>query len=67
MSKKPDAKPMYPLKHEFVASLDRYLHQSRMLADAVRMALELPGVIRNENLRKALQERLAEFEQASGD
>lgn len=65
MAKKPEpTKPMFPLKHEFYASLDAFIHQAGMLADSVHSALTMPGIIENEALRKILQERLDAFAEA---
>lgn len=61
---KEPVKPMFPLKHEFVASLDRFIHEAGMLADTVRQALQMPGVIANEGARRMLQERLDAFTEA---
>lgn len=59
MAKKQEpTKPIFPLKHEFYASLDKYIHESGMLADSVRQCLSMPGIITNEAMRKILQERL---------
>lgn len=62
MPKKPEpAKPLFPLKHEFEASLDAFAHEAGMLADAVKQALEFEGVIKNDAVRKLLKERLDAF------
>lgn len=65
MAKKSDPpKPIFPIKHEFYASLDNFIHEAGMLADSVRQMLGMPGVITNEALRKVLQERLDAFGKA---
>jgi hypothetical protein len=62
MAKKELIKPIFPLKHEFYTSLDRFIHEAGMLNDAVRQIVrmvELP-----EAAAKILQERLDAFAQA---
>ena len=54
-------KPMFPLKHEFYASLDVFTHEAGMLADATKQILDLPDIITNKAARKLLQERLDAF------
>lgn len=57
MAKKQEPlKPMFPLKHEFYASLDNFLHQSGMLADLCHQMIRLDAV--DEKLKPMLQERL---------
>jgi hypothetical protein len=58
MAKRP-IKPIFPLKHEFDASLDRFINEAGMLADAVQTALNLKAV--DEDARDTLQERLDAF------
>lgn len=57
--KQTETKPLFPLKHEFYDSLDRFAHESFMLAEAVRTAIQLDGV--NEKVKPILQERLDAF------
>lgn len=57
-------KPMFPIKHEFYASLDKFVHEAGMLADSVGQLLRMPEVIKSESARKILQERLDAFRQA---
>lgn len=65
MAKKQEpAKPLFPLKHEFAASLDAFCHEAGMLRDAVRQMLQMPGVMTNDALRGILQERLDAFDKA---
>jgi hypothetical protein len=59
--RKQDVKPLFPVKHEFYASLDRFTHEAGMLSDAVRQCLNLPDVIKNKAARDILQERLDAF------
>lgn len=64
MAKKPEPKPLFQLKTDFYESLDNFANQAGMLADAVRTALGLPGVINNHELRRIFQERLDAFAKA---
>jgi hypothetical protein len=64
MAKKPP-KPLLSVKFDFTESLDNFVHHAGMLADAVRMILDMPGVIANPVARKSLQERLDTFERAT--
>jgi hypothetical protein len=57
--KKPP-KPIFPLKHEFYASLDHFIEQAGMLADAMRTAID-HGAITNEGVKELLQQRLDAF------
>ena len=62
MAKKEPPKPLFPLKHEFVDSLDNYIQQSGALAQAVGMLLragDLKGPVAD-----VLRERLDAFDQA---
>lgn len=62
MAKKQEPpKPLFPLKHEFYASLDAFAHQAGMLADSVSQALQIEGVITNTAMRRILHERLDAF------
>lgn len=63
-NKKDEIKPIFPIKHEFVASLDRFVHEAGMLADSVRQLLRMPEAIKNDAARTILQERLDAFAQA---
>lgn len=63
MAKKQDpAKPLFPLKHEFYASLDNFTHQAGMLADMCRQMIQLDAV--SEKIKPMLQERLDAFHAA---
>lgn len=61
MSKHPP-EPLFPLKHEFYASLDNFAHQAGMLADAVRQLIDMGAV--NKAAVPPLQERLDAFNAA---
>jgi hypothetical protein len=63
MARRP-VKPIFPLKYEFDASLDRFIREAGMLADAVQTALNLKAV--DEDARDTLQERLDAFAEARG-
>ena len=64
MARKPvDAKPLFPIKHDFVASLDRFIHEAGMLRDAVRQAIQLDAVKKGP-ITDILQERLKAFDLA---
>lgn len=58
--KEPPVEPLFPLKHRFSKSLDRYLHEAGMLADAVRVVL-LHSQIEKKGA-DILAERLHAFE-----
>jgi len=65
--KKDPPKPLFPLKYEFAASLDRYIHEAAMMADALRTVLShgtdsglKSGVV------ELLKERLDAFDEARG-
>jgi hypothetical protein len=45
MAKKEPVKPLFPLKHEFAASLDRFVHEAGMLRDAVQQLLQMGKVV----------------------
>lgn len=40
MARKKQPRRIFPIKHDFYASLDRFIHEATMLADAVRQALD---------------------------
>lgn len=66
MAKSKDpVKPIFPLKHEFYETLDKYIHESGMLADAVRQAIQLGAV--TGPAKKILEERLAAFNAIRSD
>jgi len=62
MNKPKDVKPMMPLKHDFVASLDRFINEAGLLADAVESALQLGAV--NDRARKLVEDRIKAFQRA---
>lgn len=66
MAKKQPPKPLFPLKHDFVDSLDNYILQASSLASAVGMLVrgnDLTGPVAD-----ILKERLAAFDAArNGD
>ena len=62
--RKDEVKPLFPVKHEFYASLDRFAHEAGMLADAVRQTLQMPDIITKEAAREILQQRLDAFSAA---
>ena len=63
MAKKSEPpKPIFPLKHEFYASLDHFIHEAGMLADAVKQAMDLGAV--DKRVSPILAERLDAFEKA---
>ncbi len=55
-------KPLFPLKHDFYASLDNFAHQAGMLADMCHQLIQLNAV--SENSKPMLQERLDAFRAA---
>jgi hypothetical protein len=57
-SKQP-LKPIFPLKHEFYETLDKFIHESSMLADALSQAIQLGAV--TGPAMSILEERLAAF------
>jgi hypothetical protein len=58
-------KPLFPLKHEFVASLDQYIHKAGMLGDAVRTIVAHADDFKvPEKVVGVLRERLVEFDLA---
>lgn len=56
-------KPLFPLKHEFIESLDKFIHEAGMLRDAVRQAIQLKAV-KEGPVTDILTERLAAFDVA---
>ena len=60
--KQEEPKPFFPLKHEFVASLDRFIHTANMLAVAVRDVIQWKGC--NHAAAQLLSERLEAFSKA---
>lgn len=42
--KKEDLKPLFPLKHEFYASLDKFIHEACMLMDTVDQLLKMEKI-----------------------
>lgn len=62
MSKKQPPKPLFPLRHDFVASLDNYTHQAGMLRDAASQLLKM-GKITGPGA-DILRERVAAFDAA---
>lgn len=64
--KKAKLKPIFPLKHDFYASLDHLLHQTMMLYQAVEQAIDL-GAIGNESVKKMLAERVANVRAAMSE
>lgn len=59
--RKEPIKPIFPLKHEFYASLDRFIHEAGMLAQAVEQLIDMPNVFRSDEAKKLLRERLTAF------
>lgn len=60
-------KPIYPLKHEFYASLDNLLHEATMLLQCVDQALDL-NAVESPAMAKILRERSKALHAAmSGD
>ncbi len=62
MKKKPDPKPLFPLKHDFYVSLDRYIQTSGTLASLLGTAIRLGAV--QESIVPSLQKALDDFEAA---
>lgn len=60
--KKEAPKPLFPLKPEFYASLDNFVHQAGMLADSVRQLIDMGAV--NKAALPPLRERLDAFNAA---
>jgi hypothetical protein len=53
-------KPLFPLKHEFYATLDKFAQEAGMLADAVKTALDHDAVS-NTAVCDILRKRLDAF------
>lgn len=62
MAKKAEVKPLFDLKADYDASLQRFIHEAGMLADAVHMTIEMGNL--KSALSDALQERLRAFNAA---
>jgi hypothetical protein len=45
MAKKEPVKPLFPIKHEFTASLDRFVHEAGMLRDCVHQLLQMGKIV----------------------
>ena len=59
-------RPLFDVHHEFTASLERFIHEAGMLADALGSALSLEAV--DPKLVAILQGRMEAFRKAqSGD
>ena len=65
MAKKPDPKPLFAVKHDFVDSLDRFLEEVTMFRQAVKYALDL-GQIQTP-AREVIAERLAALDKATSE
>ncbi len=57
-----NVKPLFPLKHEFIESLNRYIHEASMLADVIDTALKLGAI--DTRLSGMVIERLSAFNAA---
>jgi hypothetical protein len=55
-------KPLFPLKHDFYASLDRFIHCAGMLADVARIALDQNCI--DARVAPVVKERLEALESA---
>jgi len=55
-------KPLFPLKHDFYASLDNFAHQAGMMADMCRQLIQMDAV--SEKIKPMLQERIDAFQAA---
>lgn len=63
MAKKPKNIPaMFDIKGDFIASLDRFVHEAGMLRDAVRQLLHMGKF--PDSVRGILEERLKAFDLA---
>lgn len=63
---KEQVRPIFEVKHEFVASMDRFVHEAGMLRDAVRQLLQMGKF--PDSVRGILEERLKAFDIArTGD
>lgn len=56
-----DVKPIFQVKADFYASLDRFINEAGMLSDAVRQALQLGGLGPSEGI---IRKRLKAFDMA---
>lgn len=54
-------KPIFPLKHEFDATLDEYLHRANMLATVVRICLQTDAI--DKRVADKVREQLAAFDE----
>ena len=54
-------KPLFPLKHEFYASLDKYTHEAGMLRDVVHQLLKM-GKLKGP-AEALIKERLKAFDE----
>lgn len=59
---KEQVKPLFPLKHDFVKSLERYTHKAGMLADAVQTLIDLNAL--TAKAADTLRPLLKEFDEA---
>ncbi len=65
MAKKQEQpKPLFPLKHDFIKSLDTYIHQAGMLSDAVCTLIQMDQI--PDKVKDIIKERLAAFDAAAG-
>ena len=62
MAKKEPIKPIFPIKHEFEASLTRFLHEAGMLHDTVRQLLKMGKF--DGPAKSIIEERLKAFHEA---
>jgi len=62
MAKKEPAKPLFPLKGEFYASLDNFAHQAGMLRDVVAQMIDMGQA--PPAAEGILRERVAAFDAA---
>lgn len=63
MAKPKTPLPLFPLKHDFVASLDRFIHEAGMLRDAVKTVLTI-DVSLPVGVKELLAERIKAFDMA---
>lgn len=63
MAKKPEPKPLFELKADFIASLERFTHTAMMMADLLHTLIE-HDLISNVALAEKARERWAEFRAA---
>lgn len=62
MAKKTEIRPLFDVKNEFVASMDRFIHEAGMLRDAVRTMLQMGKI--PDAVRPLIEERLKAFDEA---